>query len=109
MPNAVTVCVSKISHTGKSSNQYEVDLMKSLLPPEEHKNIKITLISPSWYHFRYLNGRAYTKDVYSNDEEYFKDIAAAYQEELKILYAQGIRNIQIDDPNLAYFVCSSRC
>lgn len=79
--------------------------MKSLLPESEWKNIKITLISPSWYHFRYMNGSAYPKEVYANDEEYFEDVAKAYQEELKILHSQGIRNIQIDDPNLAYF-CS---
>lgn len=79
--------------------------MKSLLPQSEWKNIKITLISPSWYHFRYMNGRAYPAEVYANDEEYFADVAKAYQEELKILHSQGIRNIQIDDPNLAYF-CS---
>jgi len=105
VPNHVTVCVEKIRHPGTSSNQREVDLMKSLLPESEWKNIKITLISPSWYHFRYMNGRAYPKEVYANDEEYFEDVAKAYQEELKILHSQGIRNIQIDDPNLAYF-CS---
>lgn len=105
VPNHVTVCVGKITHPGKSSNQREVDLMKSLLPESEWKNIKITLISPSWYHFRYMNGRSFPEDVYANDEEYFEDVAKAYQEELKILHASGIRNIQIDDPNLAYF-CS---
>jgi len=105
VPNHVTVCVDKIKHPGTSSNQREVDLMKSLLPESEWKNIKITLISPSWYHFRYMSGRAYPKEIYANDEEYFEDVAKAYQEELKILHAQGIRNIQIDDPNLAYF-CS---
>ena len=47
VPNSVTVCVSKISHPGKSSNQHEVDLLKSLVPESEWKNIKITLISPS--------------------------------------------------------------
>lgn len=101
IPNAVTVCTKKISHKGKSSNQYEVDLMKKNVPESEWKNIKITLISPSWYHFRYRNGRAYPKEVYANDEEYFEDVAKAYQEELKLLHASGIRNIQIDDPNLA--------
>jgi len=57
------------------------------------------------YHFRYLNGRSFPKEVYASDEEYFEDVAKAYQEELKILHSNGIRNIQIDDPNLAYF-CS---
>jgi len=39
--------------------------------------------------------------VYESDEEYFKDVAAAYQTELKILYDAGLRNGQVDDPNLA--------
>ncbi|KAF2712681.1 methionine synthase-like protein [Pleomassaria siparia CBS 279.74] len=105
IPNAVTVCVEKISHPGHSSNQREVDIMKKQLPESEWKKIKITLISPSWYHFRYRAGRAYLKEVYANDEEYFADVAKAYQTELKLLHDQGIRNVQIDDPNLAYF-CS---
>ena len=36
-------------------------------------------------------------------DEYFADIAVAYQAELQDLYAAGCRNIQIDDPLLAYF------
>lgn len=101
VPNSVTVCVGKISHPGKSSYEREVAIMKKVVPESEWKNIKITMISPSWYHFRYLAGRAFPSDVYKNDEEYFEDVAKAYQEELKNLHAAGIRNIQIDDPNLA--------
>lgn len=58
------------------------------------------------YHFRYGPKKAYAPGVYANDEEYFVDVAAAYQVELKILYDAGVRNIQIDDPNLA---CELRC
>jgi methionine synthase II (cobalamin-independent) len=47
------------------------------------------------------------KDVYASDAEYFADIAKAYATELKILYDNGLRNVQIDDPNLAYF-CSEK-
>ena len=53
------------------------------------------------YHLRYKEGKAYPKDVYKNDEEYFADIAEAYRTELKILYDAGLRNAQVDDPNLA--------
>ncbi|KAF1999594.1 5-methyltetrahydropteroyltriglutamate-homocysteine methyltransferase [Amniculicola lignicola CBS 123094] len=105
VPNAVTVCTGKISHPGVSSYQREVDIMKKLVPEKDWGNIKITMISPSWYHFRYKAGRSFPKEVYANDEEYFEDVAAAYQTELGILHGLGIRNIQIDDPNLAYF-CS---
>jgi len=48
IPNQVTVCVGKISHPGVSSYKREVDVMKKLLPENEWKNIKITMISPSW-------------------------------------------------------------
>jgi methionine synthase II (cobalamin-independent) len=53
------------------------------------------------YHLRYKTGKAYPKDVYANDQEYFADIAKAYQTELQILYDAGLRNAQVDDPNLA--------
>jgi methionine synthase II (cobalamin-independent) len=39
--------------------------------------------------------------VYASDAECFADIAKAYRDELKILYDNGLRNVQIDDPNLA--------
>ena len=40
-------------------------------------------------------------------DEYFDDIAIAYQEEIQALYAAGCRNIQFDDPLLAYFCAES--
>ncbi|KAF2237763.1 UROD/MetE-like protein [Viridothelium virens] len=105
IPNSVTVATGKISHTGKSSYLPEFEFMKTLVPKDQWKNIKITLASPSWYHFRYGPNRAYVKGVYANDDEYFADVAKAYQAELSILYEAGLRNAQVDDPNLAYF-CS---
>ncbi|KAK3111253.1 hypothetical protein LTR53_013676 [Teratosphaeriaceae sp. CCFEE 6253] len=105
VPNSVTVATGKIKHTGKSSFLPEFEYLKSLVPESEWKNIKLTLTSPSWYHFRYGPKKAYVKGVYENDDQYFQDVAAAYQTELKILYDAGLRNGQVDDPNLAYF-CS---
>jgi methionine synthase II (cobalamin-independent) len=105
VPNSVTVATGKISHTGTSSFLPEFEYLKSLVPKEQWGDIKLTLTSPSWYHFRYGPNKAYNKGVYANDEEYFADVAKAYQTELKILYDAGLRNAQVDDPNLAYF-CS---
>ncbi|TKA25567.1 hypothetical protein B0A50_05428 [Salinomyces thailandicus] len=105
IPNQVTMAAGKISHTGKSSFLPELEFMKSFVPKEQWKNIKLTLTSPSWYHFRYGPKKAYVKGVYDNDDEYFADLAKAYQTELRILYDAGLRNAQVDDPNLAYF-CS---
>lgn len=46
------------------------------------------------YHFRYGPKKAYLEGVYDNDEEYFADLAKAYQVELKILYDAGLRNVK---------------
>ena len=49
-----------------------------------------------------------TKEAYPQGEKgYYADIAKAYQEELKKLYALGCRNVQVDDPLLAYFCDAS--
>ena len=54
-----------------------------------------------WFHMRYKQGHAYGKDVYSNESEYFADVAKAYSRELEVLYEAGLRNVQFDDPGLA--------
>ncbi|KAK3716022.1 hypothetical protein LTR37_006752 [Vermiconidia calcicola] len=107
VPGESVICVGKISHTGKSSYIEQYEYLKSITPKEQHGQIKMTLAAPNWYHLRYKEGQAYPKDVYSKDEEYFADIAEAYRTELQILYDAGLRNAQVDDPNLAYF-CSEK-
>jgi methionine synthase II (cobalamin-independent) len=66
----------------------------------------MTLAAPQWFHLRH-GEHSYPKDVYANDNEYFADIAKAYREELADLYDAGCRNVQFDDPLLAYFVSLS--
>ena len=105
IPNSVTVSTGKVSHTGKSSFLPEFEFMKKVVTEDQWTNIKLTMTSPSWYHFRYGPKKAYVNGVYTNDDDYFADVAKAYQTELKILYEAGLRNVQVDDPNLAYF-CS---
>jgi methionine synthase II (cobalamin-independent) len=56
------------------------------------------MVSPS---VQYMAGKAYPKAVYANDSEYFAGIAKAYKTEPQNLYDPGLRNEQIDDPNLA--------
>ena len=41
--------------------------------------------------------------MYSDREDYFNDIAAAYRQELEALYTAGCRNVQIDAPLLTFF------
>lgn len=100
-PGESVFCTGKIKHTGESTYIEQFEYLKALLPKERWGDIKLTMAAPNWYHLRYANGRAYPKEVYSSDEEYFHDIALAYQVELDILYKAGLRNVQIDDPNLA--------
>ncbi|EKG20409.1 hypothetical protein MPH_02335 [Macrophomina phaseolina MS6] len=101
VPGETVVCTGKIKHTGKSTYVDQVEYLKTLVPKERWGNIKLTLAAPNWYHLRYREGQAYPTDVYDNDDEYFADIAKAYQVELDILYKAGLRNVQYDDPNLA--------
>lgn len=99
-PGESVLCTGKIKHVGSTYvDQWE--FLKSIVPKERVGDCKLTLAAPNWYHMRYVEGSAYPKDVYGSDEEYFADIAKAYQEELRILYEHGLRNIQFDDPNLA--------
>ncbi|GAB7365749.1 hypothetical protein MBLNU230_g7084t1 [Neophaeotheca triangularis] len=107
VPGESVICTGKISHSGKSSYIEQFEYLKSITPKEKHGDLKLTLAAPNWYHLRYKEGKAYPKDVYSSDEIYFADIAKAYQKELEILYQAGLRNAQVDDPNLAYF-CSEK-
>lgn len=105
-PGETVICTGKIKHVG-STYVDQWNYLKKILPKDKVSSAKLTLAAPNWYHLRYKTGRAYPKAVYKNDAEYFADIAAAYREELRILYEAGLRNVQIDDPNLAYF-CSEK-
>lgn len=103
MPGDSVIAGSKLSHsTAKSeSNLHELRLVQASVPKSEWANIKLTMITPAWFHMRYKQGRAYTKEAYANDADYFKDVAKVYQAELELLYKAGLRNVQFDDPGLA--------
>ncbi|KAI4862631.1 5-methyltetrahydropteroyltriglutamate-homocysteine methyltransferase [Hypoxylon rubiginosum] len=101
-PGETIVCTGKIKHAG-SAYLSDWNYLKKLVPADKVKDLKITLAAPEWYHLRYKKGRAYPKEVYATDAEYFADIAKAYQTELQLLYDNDCRNVTIDDPNLAYF------
>lgn len=49
-------------------------------------------------------GTAYRPNAYPSDQKYFKDLAEAYATEFRVLYNEGLRSIQIDDPCLLFFV-----
>jgi 5-methyltetrahydropteroyltriglutamate--homocysteine methyltransferase len=63
---------------------------------------KVTIPSPTMLHFR--GGRAgISKDAYPElDPVFYDDVAKAYGDELRSLFAAGCRYVQMDDTNLAY-------
>ncbi|KAI6383307.1 hypothetical protein MCOR25_000227 [Pyricularia grisea] len=109
MPGDSVIAGTKLSHSKEKckSNLHELKLVQESTPKEEWGNIKLTMITPAWFHMRYKQGRAYTPEAYANDAEYFADVAKVYQDELQQLYDAGLRNVQFDDPGLAYF-CSQK-
>ncbi|KZT56399.1 UROD/MetE-like protein [Calocera cornea HHB12733] len=100
------ICTGKIRRT-QPLYVPSFEALAKTVPPEEVKNLKITTAAPEWYHLRHSSKYAYSKDVYQSDAEYFADIAKVYQEEIEALYAAGCRNMQIDDPLLAFFCSES--
>ncbi|OQE23441.1 hypothetical protein PENFLA_c011G09859 [Penicillium flavigenum] len=108
MPGESVIAGSKLSHSvsASQSNLHELQLVQASLPESEWHNIKLTMITPAWFHMRYKQGRAYTADAYSNNAEYFAGVAKVYRAELASLYAAGLRNVQFDEPGMAYF-CST--
>jgi methionine synthase II (cobalamin-independent) len=105
MPGDSVIAGSKIENKGTASNAHELALLQEFVPKERWGDVKLTMITPAWFHMRYKQGKAYTPEAYSNEKDYFRDVAKAYNTELRSLYEKGLRNVQFDDPGLAYF-CS---
>ena len=117
------LCKGKIRHV-KSGYIPQFEALKKLVHPDEVKNIKLTIVTPDWLHVFHgtrhtpfhsashnsrrerLGNHAFAPEVYSDREDFFNDIAAAYRQELEVLYAAGCRNVQIDAPLLT-FLCDA--
>lgn len=62
---------------------------------------KVCIPAPSMLHFR--GGRdAISKEVYPDLDVFFRDLSAAYRDEIADLAGRGCRYLQMDDTNLAY-------
>jgi 5-methyltetrahydropteroyltriglutamate--homocysteine methyltransferase len=62
---------------------------------------KLTIPSPSMVHYR--GGQAaISKEVYEDIDEFWRDLVAAYREEVRRLGALGCTYLQFDDTSLAY-------
>ena len=99
------ICTGKIKNP-KSTYIENWKLLRNCVSKEQWSQCKFTMPPPCYFHLRLAPGKCYNKDVYANDEEFFADLAKAYQQEIQTLYKEGLRNLQIDDPTLAYF-CSN--
>ncbi|CZT23839.1 related to methionine synthase II (cobalamin-independent) [Ramularia collo-cygni] len=98
------ICTGKIEY--KESPYLENwRMLRDCVPQEQWKDCKFTMPPPCYFHLRLAAGKCYDTSLYGSDEEFFGDLAKAYRQELKTLYREGCRNVQIDDPTLAYF-CS---
>lgn len=110
MPGDSVIAAERLKHDPDKSvsNLHELQLVQAFVPKGDWGDIKLTMITPAWFHMRYKQGRAYTKEAYGNDADYFKDVAKVYQAELDQLYRAGLRNVQFDDPGLACECLSTR-
>ncbi|PSR82287.1 hypothetical protein BD289DRAFT_437808 [Coniella lustricola] len=98
------VATGRIQHV-ESPNLPAWEMLKAATPKERWADCKISLPSIVWEHLQLPRGGAWAPtSPYTSDREYLADMAAAYRRELQVLYDSGLRSVQIDDPNLTYFV-----
>lgn len=98
------VCEAKVTYL-RSPYLDNWRMLKNSVPADRVGDCKFTMPPPCYFHLRLDSGKSYSPDAYGSDDEFFADLAAAYRAELRTLYDDGLRNLQIDDPTLAYF-CS---
>lgn len=98
------IATGRIQHV-ESPNLPAWEMLKAATPPERWADCKISLPSVAWEHLQMPPGKAWAAgSPYTSDREYLADMAAAYRRELQVLYDAGLRSVQIDDPNLTFFV-----
>jgi 5-methyltetrahydropteroyltriglutamate--homocysteine methyltransferase len=91
--------IDKVKHA-KDIQKADFEYLKSRVSAGHTP--KVTIPSPTMLHFR--GGRAgISKEAYPELEPtFYDDVAKAYGDELRSLYAAGARYVQMDDTNLAY-------
>ena len=71
-------------------------------PPDPPLVPKLTIPAPSMVHYRSGVRAVASEDIYPDVEEFWSDLGAAYNAEMRRLAAQGCRYLQLDDTSLAY-------
>ena len=85
----IAVATSKVKHT-RSPYLNDWLNIRSLLPEDRWKDVKITLIAPPWWHMQVKDGKCFSKQAYESDDAYLKDVSAAVREEIMTLYDAGV-------------------
>jgi 5-methyltetrahydropteroyltriglutamate--homocysteine methyltransferase len=68
---------------------------------QEGQTPKLTIPSPSMVHYRGGNS-SIDHDVYPDMDEFWNDLTAAYNAQMRGVYDLGCRYLQLDDTSLAY-------
>jgi len=63
---------------------------------------KVTIPAPNCVHY-YMGGKV-NRQIYADDEAFWKDLVDCYKTEIRALIAAGARYIQLDDTSIA-FIC----
>ena len=88
--------------TGKVKHAKPIQLRDfEFLKSVTKRTPKVTIPSPTMLHFRGARAGIST-EAYPDLDEFFADVARAYQEEIASLAAAGCTYLQLDDTNLAY-------
>jgi 5-methyltetrahydropteroyltriglutamate--homocysteine methyltransferase len=98
-PRPVPTVFDRIRHKPNSPGAKEFEFLKQatgVLP-------KATIVGPAIVHF--FGGRdAISRDVYPALDEFWSDVIAAFQAELRNLHQNGCRYVQFDDTSLIKLV-----
>lgn len=86
---AVGVATSKVRYT-RSPYLNDWLYIRSLLPKEKWKDVKMTLPAPCWWHIQLKDGQAWRDGVYSGDSEFLKDMSNCVRQEVMTLYDAGV-------------------
>ncbi len=90
------VVTGKIKHA-KPIQRADYEFLASVV----RETPKVTIPSPTMLHFR-AGREGISETAYPDMNEFFADVASAYQEEVADLANAGCRYLQLDDTNLAY-------
>ena len=85
----VGVATSKVRYT-RSPYLDDWLYIRSLLPEEKWKDVKITLPAPCWWHIQLKDGFAWTAGLYGGDKEFLEDMSACVRQEIMTLYDAGV-------------------